>query len=140
MARIFENQTNGFRETIGLGDAFGALLLGPIWLIRRGVYAFGIILLLLYLPVLLGISFGNDNTAGFLFFLVLVPTQIILAFSAMNIISKHYARSGWREIEGTAPSSTGAYAEKTCPMCAETVKSAALICKHCGHQFATDMP
>ena len=25
--------------------------------------------------------------------------------------------------------------EKTCPKCAEVVKSAALVCKHCGHQF-----
>ena len=26
--------------------------------------------------------------------------------------------------------------EKTCPKCAEVVKSAALVCKHCGHQFS----
>jgi predicted amidophosphoribosyltransferase len=25
--------------------------------------------------------------------------------------------------------------EKTCPMCAESVKYGAKICKHCGHQF-----
>lgn len=26
--------------------------------------------------------------------------------------------------------------EKVCPRCAETVKTAALVCKHCGHEFA----
>lgn len=26
--------------------------------------------------------------------------------------------------------------EKTCPKCAESVKSAAAVCKHCGHDFA----
>lgn len=25
--------------------------------------------------------------------------------------------------------------EKICPMCAETIKKAALVCKHCGHRF-----
>jgi len=27
--------------------------------------------------------------------------------------------------------------EKTCPQCAETVKSAAVVCKHCGYNFAS---
>lgn len=25
---------------------------------------------------------------------------------------------------------------KTCPDCAETVRGAALVCKHCGHRFS----
>lgn len=29
-------------------------------------------------------------------------------------------------------------ATKTCPQCAETVKLAAVVCKHCGHEFNED--
>lgn len=28
--------------------------------------------------------------------------------------------------------------EKACPMCAETIKRAALVCKHCGHKFSPE--
>lgn len=30
---------------------------------------------------------------------------------------------------------TGTTGEKACPMCAESVKLAAKLCKHCGHDF-----
>jgi len=35
----------------------------------------------------------------------------------------------------TSPADAQLGGEKTCPMCAETVKSAARICKHCRHEF-----
>jgi hypothetical protein len=33
---------------------------------------------------------------------------------------------------------TKAATSKQCPQCAETVQKAALVCKHCGHKFASD--
>jgi hypothetical protein len=29
--------------------------------------------------------------------------------------------------------------EKTCPMCAERIKAAALVCRFCGHKFDPDL-
>ncbi len=33
---------------------------------------------------------------------------------------------------------TGSFEEKTCPMCAERIKAAALVCHFCGHKFAPE--
>jgi hypothetical protein len=33
---------------------------------------------------------------------------------------------------------TASFEEKTCPMCAERIKAAALVCHFCGHKFSSD--
>jgi hypothetical protein len=138
VGQIFENQANGYRESVGGGDIAGAFLLGPLWYLRRGLYAIGAIDLSFYILIIIGMSSGNDNTAGALFFLCLVPAHIIGALASRALISRHFARLGWREIIPDTPDSVKD--EKLCPMCAETVKAAALICKHCGHHFPEATP
>lgn len=80
---------------------------------QPGSYGFGDFLVALLLCFLL---------IGILVFIYMI---IVKPAGTLTVTYRHGAQQA---IEGGS--------EKTCPMCAEKVKEAALVCRFCGHQFA----
>jgi len=69
-------------------------------------------------------SKGGSALIGFIVGVLLGPLGIIIAFFLGN--EKAAAQSQIQSGE-----------RKKCPRCAELVQPDALVCKHCGHEFAT---
>lgn len=143
----------------GLGSYLLALFLTPIYCLTRGKYLGFVLSTVLYiLAFLTFMVFG----LGFFFWAV---AAIPAAFSLRNeIIEAHASRTGEATAQalkaagiGSANQTSNVASEaklsmpvanvgheppmldqndqKTCPMCAESVKTAATICKHCRHEF-----
>jgi uncharacterized membrane protein YeaQ/YmgE (transglycosylase-associated protein family) len=81
-----------------------------IWIICGGVAA------------MVASSKGGNAAAGFFMGVLLGPFGIVAAF---------FMGSETAKVE----KQVGAGQKKICPRCAEAVQPAALVCKHCGHEF-----
>lgn len=143
----------------GLGSYILALFLTPIYCLTRGKYLGFVLSTILYvLAFLTFMIFG----LGLIFWAV---AAIPAAFSLRNeIIEAHASRTGEATAQalkaagiGSANQTSSVASEaklspptanvgleppmldqndqKTCPMCAESVKTAATICKHCRYEF-----
>ena len=127
MARVFRNPHNGHKEKV-FGDSWvGVLLFGAVYLAAKGLWGhFCLWILVVGLSALL---------LGLPGLLVVVPlANIAYLFSIQRILANSYLRKGWVEVSGKEPTVvvTAVASERSCPFCAETVKSAAIRCKHCG--------
>lgn len=128
-------------EIPGFGSYVLAIFLTPIYCITRKKWIGFILSTILYILATFTIFiFG----LGLIFWLL---AALPAAFSLRNEIIEAHARrtgeetakaiaaagifSGGQRNVGTAETSE----EKACPMCAESVKAAAAVCKHCGYKF-----
>lgn len=103
---------------------------------------------------------GGEALAS-LFGLILIGATFFYGFKGNELTYNHLVAQGWRRSDGygvqpplvpaqrsaqpaeasvptdvAAPTAQDAADEKICPRCAETVKAAAVQCKHCGYDFA----
>ena len=140
----------------GLGSYLLALFLTPIYCLTRGKYLGFVLSTILYILAIFTFLFFG---LGIIFWaLAALPA----AFSLRNeIIEAHASRTGEATAqvlkaagigsanqtnsiakirpqvsnENHGPPRLDQNDQKTCPMCAESVKAAAVICKHCCHEF-----
>ena len=140
----------------GLGSYLLALFLTPIYCLTRGKYIGFVLSTILYiLAFLTFMLFG----LGILFW---AAAALPAAFSLRNeIIEAHASRTGEATAQALQAAGIGSANQtsveaklsqpaasvgheppirdqndqKICPMCAESVKAAAAICKHCRHEF-----
>lgn len=127
MARVFKNPLNGHKEKV-YGDSWvGVLLLGAIYLAAKGLWGHFLIWIL--------VVGAFTALAGWPGLIIALPVAGIgYAIAIQGILANSYLRKGWIEVSGNDAGIlvTGVDSDRTCPLCAETIKSAAIKCKHCG--------
>lgn len=82
-----------------------------LWLICGGISA------------MIASSKGGSGLIGFIVGFLLGPLGIVVAFFLGSE-------------KGAAEKEVAGGTKKKCPRCAELVQPDALVCKHCGHEFA----
>ncbi|MDI9864409.1 zinc ribbon domain-containing protein [Flectobacillus sp. DC10W] len=95
-----------------------------------------------YFPTTQSYTVGQWGCASFVIATILCFVIIgFLVFLYMLIVKPEgvltvtYEYKGIEEAQNTKQSTPLRIEEKTCPMCAETVKLQAKICRYCGHNF-----
>ncbi len=134
----FENPSNGHKESYDSQ-------ISVIWAILFGFFYFMFIGQWLHAILYIVIIIATAVVFAPLLLIVVPATWIIYGFLAPVILRRWYLRNGWREIEEgvAAPLTDGRpwWAQnaaplpdtRDCPYCAEPIKRAAKLCKHCGH-------
>ncbi len=78
----------------------------------------------------------NRSIMGWVLLCVLLSPLALLVLLALEPLKNTVEDPGYGSGAVLPPPPAAASDDKTCPMCAEQVKAAALICKHCRHEFA----
>lgn len=121
---------NGSSEQTWDGFSWPGFFLGLFWLLFKGLYGPAVITLLAL------IVFGGV-TSGVGLVLAAPISWLVIAIMGNGWHKNKLIRAGYmtrkqwdaRHQEATPPPAAD---ERTCPFCAEQIKRAALVCKHCG--------
>lgn len=139
----FVNPANGYSEDIGTPGLW-AFLFGIFWFMARGLWKH---VAIQALAIVLGAVMGGPGLLG------LFVMWLLYSFAANGILCDAYMSRGWvHEEQWKAMQAQGQAATppahrvaleidtKTCPLCAETIKAAAIRCKHCGADLSEHGP
>jgi len=91
MSRAFKNPVNGHVETTGSLGPIAVLLLGPIYLLFRGLWAHAMV----WLVIAIGLGVATGPGA----LLAVIILSIIYAFAINGILANNYLRNGWLEVK-----------------------------------------
>lgn len=145
----FTNPQTGEQKTVKQGFSWVLFLLTEFYgipLFIRGLHLHGAIVALIGVVALFSPSYSAlVPLAG----LGLIGSMVFYGIKGNELTMAMLERKGWiRSTPGLAPSPVAVASpiadasapsndgDKTCPRCAETVKAAAMACKHCGFAFA----
>lgn len=145
----FTNPQTGEQKTVKQGFSWVLFLLTEFYgipLFIRGLHLHGAIVAIIGV---VGLLSPRISVLVPLAGLGLIGAMIFYGIKGNELTMAILERKGWiRTSPGLTPSPMAAanpiadtdipadYGDKTCPRCAETVKSAAVACKHCGFAFA----
>lgn len=128
--------------------AVGGLILLALFVplargLRRGaLFAFGVQTLLMYLGYVLSGGIASYSSFAGTSLVGLVGSVLVIASGFLDREMTSPSTTATAFAPQTAPSVAPAVASpsdtKTCPRCAETVKTAAQVCRFCGHMFARE--
>lgn len=124
MEQAFRNPANGHTESVGGMSWLAVIVFGAFYLAYKGLWGHFFIWLLL-------VGGFSVLTGGPGLIIALPLASIGYAIGINGILTNSYLRKGWVEVSG---GSVGAHISdlRDCPLCAETIKKAAVKCKHCG--------
>ncbi|WP_262381306.1 zinc ribbon domain-containing protein [Pseudomonas sp. WS 5027] len=124
MERAFRNPANGHTESVGGMSWLAVVVFGALYLAYKGLWGHFFIWLLL-------VGGFSILTGGPGLIIALPLASIGYAIGINGILTNSYLRKGWVEVSGNSAGAQNSDL-RDCPLCAETIKKAAVKCKHCG--------